>query len=110
MSKLVLLVVMLLMIASAHSSRPSYIECQDSKECGPGSCCAIGANRYSVPMCQRMHEVGESCRGRGQEPMNTTVGYPDQSKVELTNVYWLFCPCADGLVCEKPSSTCQPKE
>ncbi|GLH04743.1 Astakine [Gryllus bimaculatus] len=66
----------------------------------------MGADRYSIPTCRPMQTLGNVCRPSGQVPYNTTVGYPDQSQVELS-VFWLFCPCAEGLYCQRESHSCQ---
>jgi len=79
-------------------TRPKYIGCQTSDECGKQACCVIGMGRYSIPTCQPRQEVGERCRPLG-EPVNTTLHYPDGVSVDLAGVYYITCPCMDGLTC-----------
>nr|XP_033322205.1 astakine-like [Megalopta genalis] len=84
---------------SHATDRPDYIHCQNNLECGPGYCCSIGANRYSTPQCRPMHAVGEVCRPGIPSTINMTASYPDGVQVQLTNVHYILCPCADGLFC-----------
>jgi hypothetical protein len=62
-------------------------------------CLSAGMMRYSVPVCKRLGDEGETCRPRGDDvPQNTTVHYPDGSSAQL-NVHMVVCPCATGLEC-----------
>lgn len=36
--------------------------------------------------------------------LNTTLSYPDGSQVEIWNVYYIMCPCAGGLFCDRRSN------
>jgi hypothetical protein len=69
-----------------------------------------GGGRYSSPQCVNFGGIGDFCRPYGTEPFNTTVGYPNGYSVTLTNVYYVLCVCASGLVCDRSSSTCQEPE
>lgn len=90
--------------------RPSFIGCVDSSECNEEQCCVLGGGRYSSPQCVNFGGVGEFCRPYGSDPFNATVGYPNGYSVTLTNVYYIMCVCASGLVCDRGSSTCQEPE
>ncbi|XP_054258563.1 astakine-like [Macrosteles quadrilineatus] len=79
-------------------SRPPYIGCQNSDECGKDGCCVIGMGRYSIPTCQPRREVGEVCRPLS-EPVNVTLEYPDGASVDLSGVFYIMCPCQGGLGC-----------
>ncbi|XP_054001716.1 astakine-like [Hylaeus anthracinus] len=86
---------------SCAESRPDYIHCVSNSECELGHCCSIGPIRYSVPQCSPMKEEGEECRPGSANPVNMTVSYPDLETVELTDVHYIFCPCAHGLSCDR---------
>nr|CAD7445645.1 unnamed protein product [Timema bartmani] len=90
-----------------YAERPFYIKCQDSTECGVGRCCSIAGNRYSVPACGALQEVGGSCRPDGHRTYNMSLTYPDGATVNFTNIYYLFCACAPGLECDIATSSCQ---
>ena len=66
--------------------------------------------RYSIPQCQAYGVKGDVCHPRNSEPMNMTVGYPDTNLVELTNVYRILCPCANGYVCNDQNTCHDPAE
>ncbi|XP_075222257.1 astakine-like isoform X2 [Lycorma delicatula] len=85
--------------ATSSPSRPHYIECQSSEECGSVACCVIGNARFSLPSCRSLLQAGDTCISRAYQPFNTTVIYPDGAEVKLTNVYRTFCPCEAGLHC-----------
>ncbi|KAK6635799.1 hypothetical protein RUM44_001053 [Polyplax serrata] len=86
-------------------SRPRYIECSHSMECGLGSCCVLGKGRYSLPRCVSLGKLNEKCRP-GSIPQNITVSYPDGESVNLSHVYSILCPCQEGLYCSDQSGVC----
>lgn len=47
-----------------------------------------------------MQGKGEVCRPTN-EPFNVTLGYPDGSLLKIEDVHFIFCPCTNGLSCEK---------
>jgi hypothetical protein len=78
--------------------------CKSSADCDEGECCAIGHTRFAVPRCMSFARSGEYCR-RDNDASNRTIYYPNGDKMDLTNVYTMFCPCFEGLACFQ--STCQ---
>ena len=43
--------------------------------------------RYSVPYCQRLKQLGDSCRPASDTPSNLTLSYPNGLEVSVTDVY-----------------------
>nr|CAD7411828.1 unnamed protein product [Timema poppensis] len=68
---------------------------------------SAAGNRYSVPACGALQEVGGSCRPDGHRTYNMSLTYPDGATVNFTNIYYLFCACAPGLECDRVTSSCQ---
>lgn len=104
MKSVLLSIIVLIQITQYHCfvrrlSRPHYIECQSSEECGSVACCVIGHARFSLPECKPFLEIGEVCGHPDNLSFNTTVMYPDGAEVELLNVHRTVCPCAAGLKC-----------
>ena len=66
--------------------------------------------RYSTPSCQALGVTGDTCRRGSVEPVNVTVGYPDGNLVDLTNVYRILCPCAEGYVCNEQNTCYNPTD
>lgn len=62
--------------------------------------------RYSLPQCKAMQKEGEVCRPGNVSTLNVTLGYPDGSELTLKDVYYIFCPCADGLSCDIKEGVC----
>ncbi|XP_071866915.1 uncharacterized protein isoform X2 [Bombus fervidus] len=91
---------------NAQADRSDDIRCQSNTECQPGHCCTIGPMRYSVPQCKAMQKEGEVCRPGNVSTLNVTLGYPDGSQLTLKDVYYIFCPCADGLSCDIKEGVC----
>lgn len=101
MEKLSLAVVMILVATvAAYPSKPSFLGCQSSEDCGVDECCVLGMMRYSVPTCRPLGEEGDTCRPHSGDvqPQNITVTYPDGSSADLY-VHTMLCPCATGLEC-----------
>ena len=65
-----------------------------------------GTGRFSLPRCQSLADVGDSCRPSAQRAINTTVNYPDGQVVNLPAVYLGGCPCAAGLHCSDDQFVC----
>lgn len=63
-------------------------------------------DRYSTPICQKKLQLHDNCRLASEEPVNSTVAYPDGQVVSLHKVHLIMCPCADGLSCDYKSRTC----
>ena len=54
----------------------------------------LGMMRYSIPTCQPLLELNETCRpGGGSLEINGTFHYPNGIKITLTNSYQVskFC-------------------
>ncbi|XP_033215586.1 astakine-like [Belonocnema kinseyi] len=94
--------------SAATNTRPEYIGCQNNDECAPGFCCSILPDKYSAPRCNPLREDGEMCRPKAST-FNTTLHYPDGASVELTNVHYIICPCADDLTCDISDGVCRDK-
>lgn len=86
--------------------RPKYIKCGESSECGTWECCAIGTDRFSLPRCLPLADVGDFCSPGGEAPENATLIYPDNREVFLPAVHRRVCPCSPGLVCDPLRSAC----
>nr|XP_046481483.1 astakine-like [Neodiprion pinetum]XP_046481484.1 astakine-like [Neodiprion pinetum] len=87
--------------------RPRWIQCQSNSECTPGYCCTIGKQKFSIPQCKLMRDIGDVCRPDGSITLNTTLMYPDGSQIELTEVHDMFCPCGYGLSCDRRDAVCR---
>nr|Q56R11.1 RecName: Full=Astakine; AltName: Full=Prokineticin-like cytokine; Flags: Precursor [Pacifastacus leniusculus]AAX14635.1 astakine [Pacifastacus leniusculus] len=74
----------LAMAGSCNSQEP---------DCGPSECCLQGWMRYSTRGCAPLGEAGSSCNVFTQAPVK--------------GFYIGMCPCRAGLVCTRPSATCQ---
>ncbi|EEB18429.1 protein Bv8 precursor, putative [Pediculus humanus corporis] len=98
-------VFLILLTASIVDTRPPYIECSDTLECGLGYCCVLGNGRYSLPRCVQLGKINDYCRP-GNLPLNVTVSYPDGENVELSHIYSTMCPCQEGLYCSDNSGMC----
>ncbi|OXU25488.1 hypothetical protein TSAR_006622 [Trichomalopsis sarcophagae] len=92
-----------------QSILPSWVECTSHLDCRPGSCCTIGQQRYSIPMCSPQPTLGEQCRPSSPRLTNTTLGYPDGSTVLIKDAYLMLCPCSTGLSCDSRIGVCQVK-
>lgn len=88
--------------------------------------------RYSLPTCQPMRRLGESCRPASERPFSTTLSYPGGLRLSLRDAYQVgertsgpfrrssvtqprlylvnkvMCPCdaAQGLACSRLDGTC----
>ncbi|XP_034940358.1 astakine-like [Chelonus insularis] len=86
---------------------PSSIsECTHDNDCNNDECCVIGPIRYSVPQCKKLLERDEFCRPMSTPLFNVTLGYPDGSQIHLKKVHYIFCPCAQGLTCNRSDELC----
>jgi len=102
------LVAVLMMASVAYFQNtdrpPWYTGCVNTNECGAKRCCVLGGNPNPTASCQDEPEEGGVCRPNN-EPINTTVVYPNGDRVTLTNVYFILCNCAGGSTCI--AATCQ---
>ncbi|VVC33222.1 Prokineticin domain [Cinara cedri] len=100
--KLLLAAAILVASAAAYPSKPSFLGCSSSDDCGVDECCVLGMVRYSVPVCKPLADTGELCRpvidNYNQLPQNVTVSYPDGSTADVF-VHMVACPCVAGLEC-----------
>lgn len=82
--------------------------CTGPEDCESGECCVVGMQRYSVPRCEKLGQIGDTCRPYGL-PGNYTLWYPHTSEVqENHDTYTLLCPCDSGLRCSR--AQCQPNQ
>uniref|UniRef100_A0A1B6KZ15 Prokineticin domain-containing protein n=1 Tax=Graphocephala atropunctata TaxID=36148 RepID=A0A1B6KZ15_9HEMI len=92
-----LAIVLLLAVTACNCLEPAFYECTNSDQCNKGECCSMGRQRFSLPICKRMESLGDFCYpGAAGEPFNSTLEYPNGSKLDVTNIYLLFCPCELG--------------
>ncbi|GFG29186.1 hypothetical protein Cfor_06905 [Coptotermes formosanus] len=96
------LVVVLMLASVAYlqtTDRPPWYEgCLNNDECAATQCCVLGGNAYSIAGCENLLGPGNACRPNN-EPINASVTYPNGDRVDLTNVYYTVCNCAQGLRC-----------
>ncbi|XP_072144799.1 astakine-like [Dermacentor andersoni] len=95
-----------LMIGTAWTFRLPQ-SCTGPQDCLHDECCVVGMQRYSVPICQKLGQIGDTCRPYNT-PENRTLWYPYNGGVQQKNsaTYTLLCPCAGGLHCT--AAQCQP--
>ncbi|KAJ9600273.1 hypothetical protein L9F63_009449 [Diploptera punctata] len=93
-------------LVQAEVSRPSYFECLDSDECDTSQCCLLSQQRYSIPACRQLGDVGSSCRPNNK-PRDFDVIYPDGYNAIIKNAYLNICNCQHGLECNRKTGTCQ---
>ncbi|KAG8188277.1 hypothetical protein JTE90_012110 [Oedothorax gibbosus] len=75
-------------------------ECSSARDCGPNACCRIGMQRYALPECSPLGDIGDPCR-MGAEPEERTLFYPNQIFRYIEDSYALFCPCRPTLTCTR---------
>ncbi|GFT76050.1 uncharacterized protein NPIL_198262 [Nephila pilipes] len=75
-------------------------ECSSPKDCAPGECCVLGMERYAIPQCEALGKVSSFCR-EDAEPDDRTLFYPNFIFRYIEDMYTLFCPCEEPLVCRK---------
>ncbi|KAG5335428.1 ASTA protein, partial [Acromyrmex charruanus] len=90
------------------SSFPAFQtnNCTTNTECEPNFCCLLGPVRYAIPTCNLFQQEGEQCRVNA-ETISTTLTYPDTSQIEVKDIYYILCPCADGLSCNPKHGICK---
>lgn len=101
MVRVVLLIVCLACVQLAASQKCG------SEICGPTECCKVGRGRFPIPGCHPLGEVDKFCYLHNPSPGDFTLQYPDGSKAIVKGGYLEMCPCKPGLVCKRPTSTCQ---
>uniref|UniRef100_A0A224YLN4 Ixodegrin B n=1 Tax=Rhipicephalus zambeziensis TaxID=60191 RepID=A0A224YLN4_9ACAR len=94
------------MIASVWTFRLPQ-SCSGPQDCAHDECCVVGMQRYSVPQCLKLGQIGDTCRPYNV-PENRSLWYPHNGGVLQQNrdTYTLLCPCAGGLHCT--AAQCQP--
>uniref|UniRef100_A0A1B6GF38 Prokineticin domain-containing protein n=1 Tax=Cuerna arida TaxID=1464854 RepID=A0A1B6GF38_9HEMI len=103
-----LLIVLLSVVVACNCFEPAFYGCKSSDQCNKGECCFIGRQRFSIPSCKSLEAVGDFCYpGADGEPFNSTLEYPNGSKLNVTNIYLMFCPCEFGLVCNARTYRCE---
>ncbi|KAK3851718.1 hypothetical protein Pcinc_041648 [Petrolisthes cinctipes] len=83
-------------------------DCSTNAHCGPSFCCRVGRNRYSVPTCSPLGDIGDYCSLSHYNSRPFTLHYPGGIKAEVAEGHLGLCPCEVGLSCSKSTSTCQP--
>ncbi|XP_064465739.1 astakine-like [Ornithodoros turicata] len=80
--------------------------CTGPEDCQPDECCLVGMQRYSIPRCEKVGQIGATCR-----PYNLaedrTLYYPHGTVIETRSTYTLLCPCDAGLTCS--GARCEPR-
>ncbi|KAK9508976.1 hypothetical protein O3M35_006402 [Rhynocoris fuscipes] len=87
--------------------KPAFIDCISSRECAKSQCCSVNPGRYAVPTCRERGDIGAACRPNN-EPFSNNVTYPDDSTVFFQDVYYILCPCQDGLTCSSDGECIDP--
>uniref|UniRef100_A0A147BRC8 Prokineticin domain-containing protein n=1 Tax=Ixodes ricinus TaxID=34613 RepID=A0A147BRC8_IXORI len=97
----------LLLCAMASSQKPQGFEeaCSGPEDCQPGECCVLGMQRFSIPNCRKLGQIGDTCRPNNA-PENRSLWYPRGIEFASHNTYTLFCPCDAGMTCW--DARCQP--
>ncbi|KAF7404991.1 astakine-like [Vespula maculifrons] len=94
-----------LFAASIKQEEPANVQCHNNNECPDDHCCVLGGGRYSLPQCSPMRKRTENCRPTN-DLLNTTLYYPNNSKLSITDVYHIVCPCNKGLTCDLKEGIC----
>ncbi|EGI67870.1 Astakine [Acromyrmex echinatior] len=95
-------IVVSLNIDPVTSSFPAFQtndQCATNTECKSNFCCLLGPMRYSIPTCMPFQQKDEQCRVNA-ETITTILTYPDTSQIEVKDIHYILCPCADGLSCK----------
>ncbi|XP_037283920.2 astakine [Rhipicephalus microplus] len=106
MRAVVTLVILCVMIGSVWTFVLPH-SCGGPQDCARDECCVVGMQRFSIPHCMKLGQIGETCRPYNA-PQNRTFWYPYHGGTlkQNSNTYTLFCPCAGGLQCT--AAQCQP--
>ncbi|KYN05408.1 PREDICTED: astakine-like [Cyphomyrmex costatus] len=102
MSSIVILITSIVVFPNIDpviSSFPAFQICKTNTECNSNSCCLLKPSRYAIPTCMPFQQEGEQCRVNA-ETITTNLTYPDNSEMEVINISFILCPCADGLSCK----------
>ncbi|XP_042862514.1 astakine-like isoform X2 [Penaeus japonicus] len=81
-------------------------DCSSSADCGPSACCVVSFNRFSVPQCDPLGDLGAWCRIMNP-PRELDLAYPNGLQISVRDAYRGMCPCRPGLICSRATSTCQ---
>ncbi|XP_012228085.1 uncharacterized protein [Linepithema humile] len=101
------ILVALLFISLAIAAPPLIPseQCTTDSECPSDFCCLLGPSRYAMPACMPYQQKGEQCRVNAKT-ITTNLTYPDNSQLEVKNINFILCSCADGLSCNKKTGIC----
>ncbi|KYN16810.1 Astakine [Trachymyrmex cornetzi] len=89
------------------SSFPAFqTNCATNTECEPNSCCLLGPMRYTRPTCMPFQQKGEQCRVNA-DTITANLTYPDNSQIEVKDIHFILCPCANGLSCNSKLGICK---
>ncbi|XP_014486827.1 PREDICTED: astakine-like [Dinoponera quadriceps] len=79
--------------------------CTKDAECPKDLCCLLGPIRYATPHCMPYQQPGQQCRVNA-ETITTNLTYPDNSRLEVKDVNFILCPCAEGSSCNPRTGIC----
>ncbi|XP_070164856.1 astakine [Polyergus mexicanus] len=74
--------------------------CTTNSECPSSHCCLLGPSRYSVPYCMPFQQKNEQCRVNA-DTITANYTYPNDMQLELKDVHFILCSCANGLFCKR---------
>ncbi|KAM0736420.1 Astakine [Formica fusca] len=101
---LVLSTLLLVILAGTVPAIPTFdplsTECTTNSECPSSYCCLLGPSRYSVPYCMPFQQKGEQCRVNA-DTITANYTYPNDMQLELKDVHFILCSCANGLFCKR---------
>ncbi|KAK2586222.1 hypothetical protein KPH14_001480 [Odynerus spinipes] len=96
----------LLAASITKREEPLGVQCHSDKDCPPNHCCVISPLRYSLPQCSPLREKAEICRPPNDK-INATLEYPNNSRLTITDVSYVLCPCNHGLTCDPKEGFCK---
>ncbi|XP_018308071.1 astakine [Mycetomoellerius zeteki] len=88
------------------SSSLTVPNCTTNTDCEPNLCCLLGPSRYSIPACMPFQQEGEQCRVNAKT-ITTNLSYPDNTQIEVKDIHFILCACADGLSCDPKDGICK---
>lgn len=127
----ILSVLLITTVALVSSLSPLISErCTTDSECPQEKCCVLGLFlpllliilqyysdmfnvngiilapiRYAMPSCIQYQRMGEQCRVNAST-ITTNLSYPDNSQLEVKDVNYIMCPCAEGTSCNPQTGLC----
>ncbi|XP_029160672.1 astakine-like [Nylanderia fulva] len=100
MMSLMLSALLLVTLAGTISSDSSFIQkCTTNLECPTDHCCLLGPSRFAIPTCMPFQQKREQCRVNA-DTVTANLTYPNSRSLEIKEIHFILCPCADGLSCK----------